>query len=39
VNFDVEPVALPAGELLLASAAPTADGRLPGESAAWVLTS
>jgi len=38
VNFDVEPVALPAGELLLTSAAPSADGRLPGESAAWVLT-
>jgi alpha-glucosidase len=35
VNFGVAPVALPAGELLLSSAA-LDDGRLPGEAAAWL---
>ena len=35
-NFGAAPVALPEGEVLLASL-PLEDGRLPGESAAWVL--
>ena len=35
-NFGARPIALPEGEVLLASL-PLEDGRLPGESAAWVL--
>jgi alpha-glucosidase len=35
VNLSAEPVALPAGEVLLASAAPV-DGALPPDAAAWV---
>jgi alpha-glucosidase len=37
VNFGVEPVAIPAGQLLLASGE-LADGKLPTDTAAWVLT-
>ena len=33
-NFGTEPYALPAGEVVVASA-PVEDGRLPGESSAW----
>jgi alpha-glucosidase len=34
-NFDAEPVALPAGEVLLSSA-PLDDGRLPGDTTVWL---
>ncbi len=37
-NVGNEPVALPAGELLLSSVELTEDGRLPGDAAAWVAT-
>ena len=36
VNFGDEPVAVPAGTVMLASEALTADGRLPGPAAAWI---
>ena len=36
-NFGAEPVALPAGEVLLSSA-PVADGRLPGDTTVWLRT-
>jgi alpha-glucosidase len=36
-NFGAEPVALPAGEVLLSSA-PFADGRLPSDTTAWLRT-
>jgi alpha-glucosidase len=36
VNFTNRPVALPGGELLLASV-PLVDGQLPGDAAAWLL--
>jgi alpha-glucosidase len=35
LNVDADPVALPEGELLLASG-PLADGRLPPDTAAWL---
>jgi alpha-glucosidase len=36
-NFGAEPVALPAGEVLLSSA-PLGDGRLPGDTTVWIRT-
>jgi alpha-glucosidase len=36
-NFVAEPIALPAGEVLLSSA-PLADGRLPGATTVWLRT-
>jgi alpha-glucosidase len=36
INTTAIPVPLPAGELLVASAAPSADESLPGNSAAWL---
>ena len=36
-NFGAEPIALPAGEVLLSSA-PLADGRLPGDTTVWLRT-
>lgn len=36
VNYDCESVALPGGTVVLASSPITADGRLPGDTAAWI---
>jgi alpha-glucosidase len=38
VNFGSEPVALPAGRLVLSSAPLPADGTLPGDTAVWLDT-
>jgi len=38
VNFGSDPVALPAGRVLVTSAPLTPEGRLPGNSAAWLGT-
>ena len=36
-NFGAEPVALPEGEVLLASGELTADGRLPQDTSVWMM--
>uniref|UniRef100_UPI00259893A6 DUF3459 domain-containing protein n=1 Tax=uncultured Bifidobacterium sp. TaxID=165187 RepID=UPI00259893A6 len=36
-NFGAEPVALPEGEVLLASGELTGDGRLPQDTSVWMM--